>query len=93
MVGSQSDCYQLSLLVDTYALPKTEGLGTQDFEPCAGRAVMISLKLRCTVENFSLSKLTFHLVEDRRRFIFIYFWMYLWHVEVPRPGIEPEPQQ
>ena len=26
-------------------------------------------------------------------FLFIYFWLYLWHAEVPGPGIEPMPQQ
>ena len=23
----------------------------------------------------------------------LFFWLHLWHVEVPRPGIEPAPQQ
>ena len=26
-------------------------------------------------------------------YLFTYFWPYLRHVEVPRPGIEPVPQQ
>ena len=29
---------------------------------------------------------------DSSNFLF-YFWLCLWHVKVPRPGIEPEPQQ
>ena len=27
-----------------------------------------------------------------RQIFFFFFWLYSWHVEVPEPGIKPEPQ-
>lgn len=58
-------CYQLNLLVDTYALPRTEGLCIpSSSESSDGKVVMVFLNLRCTVGIFlfSLYKLTLHLV-------------------------------
>ena len=32
-------------------------------------------------------------VARRKSFFFFFFWPHPWHVEVPRPGIKPSPQQ
>ena len=32
-------------------------------------------------------------IQDFRLFVDFFFWLHLWHVEFPGPGIEPAPQQ
>lgn len=65
MVRSRCNYYRLNLLVDTDALPRMERLCTQSSsEPLAGKVLMISVNLGCTVQNFFLYKLSLGLVEE-----------------------------
>lgn len=67
MVRSRCDCYKLNLPLDTFDLPKIERLCIQSSsEPSAGEVVMISVNLKCTVQNFCLYKLFLHLVKESK---------------------------